>query len=170
MDPNQDSSYSNRGLCYLTLKKYNEAKLDLNKAILLNSKNVKALKRLAHVHLSLAEFSEAEIYARRCVEVEPEDIRHKQDLELIKTQKEILTDLNKAKFILDYVKSEDLSEKLLDTCKDTTNIKSIYLESLLQNCKPEKALDYMKKNLSDEEKRKEEFEYFLCLAYYYDGK
>jgi tetratricopeptide (TPR) repeat protein len=170
LDPNQDSSYSNRGLCYLSIGKYNEAKSDLNKAINLNSKNIKALKRLAHVHLLLAEFSEAEIFLKRCLDVEPEDIRHKDDLVLVKYLKEMYSDLNKAKFILDYKKSEFLSEKLLEKCKECTKLKSIYVESLLHNCKATQALDYMKKNLTDEEKRKEEFEYFLCLAYSYDGK
>lgn len=170
MDPNQDSSYSNRGLCYLSLKKYDLAKSDLNKAMNLNSKNVKALKRLAHVHLLLAEFSEAEIYLKRCVEIEADDKRHKDDLELVRNLKEVYNDLNKAKFVLDYKKSETLAGKLLEFSKESTKIKSIYLDSLLHNCKPLIALDFMKKNLSDEEKRKEEFEYFLCLSYYYDGK
>ena len=152
------------------MKKYDLAKSDLNKAINLNSKNIKALKRLAHIHLLFSEFSEAEIFLKRCVDVDSEDKRHKDDLELVRNLKEIYSELNKAKFILDYKKSEALSEKLLEYSKESAKIKSIYLDSLLQNCKPIIALDFMKKNLSDEEKRKEEFEYFLCLAYYYDGK
>ena len=65
LDPHQDSIYSNRGLCYLSLNKNDQAKSDLNKAILLNARNIKALKRLAYVHTKLGELLEAEIYLKK---------------------------------------------------------------------------------------------------------
>ena len=170
MDPNQDSSWANRGLCFLQVKKYSQAISDLSKAITLNSKNMKALKRLAFVHLTLGELAEAEMYLKRCLEVEPKEESHKADVKIVRDLITARDELNKSRFIYDYKTSEVLGEKLLQKCSEDSKIKLIYLESLLQNCKPEKALSFIKNKVTDEEMRKEEFHYLQCQAYYHDGK
>lgn len=170
MDLNQDSLYSNRGLCYISLKKLRQATSDLNKAISINPSNIKALKRLAHVKLSQGELLESEIYLKRCAELEPNDASHKEDVIKVRELITANDDLKRSKFTLDYVRSEDLAKKLVQYCTEATNIKSIYIESLLQNCKVHEALSFIKHKLTDEEKKMEEFEFLICQAYYYDGK
>jgi tetratricopeptide (TPR) repeat protein len=170
IDPHQDSLYSNRGLCYLQTKQNKQAINDLNKAISLNPRNIKALIRLAHIKTTMSELAEAEIYLKRCVEFEPDEEPHKDGVrkirELITTQDE----LKKAKFILDYKKCEQLAEKLINSLVDTTSNKLIYVESLLNNCKVSDAINFLRHKLNDQEKKMDEFEYLLSLAYYYDGK
>jgi len=170
MDPAQDSTYANRGLCYLNLHKYSQAKSDLTKAITINSRNIKALKRLAQCHLYLGELSESEMYLKRCVDVEPNEPSHKIDVKLVKDLIISNEELRKAKFIYDYNKSEKLAEKLVNKCTEATDIKLIYVECLIKNNKPSQALTYLKTKVSDEELRKEEFQYLLAQAYFYEGK
>ncbi len=170
MDAHQDSSYSNRGLCYMSIGKYSQAKSDLNKAVTLNSKNIKALKRLAQVHLALGELSEALLFLKRCVEVEPNEEVHRSDVNIVKDLIICHEELTKAKFIYDYKTCEVNGAELLRKCTEATSIKLIYFESLIQNCKPQEALTFYKEKLNHEESRKEEFQYLLCQAYYQDGK
>jgi tetratricopeptide (TPR) repeat protein len=170
LDPHQDSLYSNRGLCYLDTKKYKYAIADLSKAINLNPRNIKAYKRLAHIKTALGELAEAEIYVKRCAEVEPDEQAHRDDINKIRDLIHTHEELKKAKFRLDYKEAELLADKLLKTNVETSDIKMIYIESLLQNCKVEEALKYIKRKLTDDEKKMEDFEYLLSLAYYYDGK
>ena len=51
-----DVLYSNRALCYTAIKKFKKAIYDLEKAIDLNPKNIKAIKRLFNLHISLGHF------------------------------------------------------------------------------------------------------------------
>ena len=170
MDPSQDSSYSNRGLCYLSINKYSQAKADLTKAVTLNSKNLKALKRLAFCYLSLGELGEAEMFLKRCVEVEPEEASHRTDVKLARDLIAKTELLHKNKFVYDYKACESLAEEILQKCTEATNIKLIYLESLLQNCKAGEALAFIKSKSTDEEIKREDFQYLMCQAYYQDGK
>jgi hypothetical protein len=120
--------------------------------------------------MATGELAEAEIYLKRCTEIEPESESHKEELRSIRELIVDYEELNKAKFTKDYKKCETLSYKLLQKCTDNQSIKLIYIESSLNNCKIQQALDFLKNKLSDDEKRNEEFEYLLCNAYYYDGK
>lgn len=131
---------------------------------------MKALKRLAQVHLALGELSEAELYLKRCVDLEPEEKSHRVDLQIVRDLISSNEQMNKSKFIYDYKKCEPLAKKLLEYCSEASHIKLIYLESLLQNCKPEQALSFYKHKVNDDENKKEEFQYILSQTYYQDGK
>ncbi len=157
-------------MCYLQVKKYSQAKSDLTKAITINSKNIKALKRLAFVHLTLGELAEAEMYLKRCTEVEPKDDSHREDVKIVKDLITTRDELNKAKFLYDYKSGEVHAAKLLQKCSEDSKLKLIYLECLLQNCKPALALTFIKTKVYDDEIKKEEFQYLQCQAYYHDGK
>jgi tetratricopeptide (TPR) repeat protein len=154
----------------MTIGRYSQAISDLNKAVLLNSKNIKALKRLAQVHLVLGELSEAELYLKRCVEVELNEESHKVDVKIVRDLIISNEELNKAKFIYDYKKCEPLAQKLVSKCTEANHIKLIYLECLIQNCKPQEALTFFKEKINLEDSRKPEYQYLLCQAYYQDGK
>jgi tetratricopeptide (TPR) repeat protein len=169
MNPHQDSLYSNRGLVYLNLKNHRNAINDLNKALNLNPRNIKALKRLSHIKTQMGELAEAEIYLKRCLEFEPDNNANVEDLQAIRDLIKSYEELKKAKFTLDYKKSEVLAEKLLKHV-DTTELKLIYIDSLLQNCKVDVAIRFLKEKLNQQEKKMDDFEYLLSLAYYYDGK
>jgi tetratricopeptide (TPR) repeat protein len=170
MDPNQDTLFSNRGLCYLHLRKNKQAILDLAKAINLNPHNIKALKRLAHVKTNIGELAEAEIYLKRCYEIEPNIEKHKEDLDSIKELIIALDEMNKSKFVHDYKKCEAICEKLFNKKVETIQVKQNYLECLIKNDNIEKALKFIKSDLNDEEKKMEDFVYLASLANYYEGK
>lgn len=51
-----DVLFSNRALCFTAIKKFKKAIYDLEKAIDLNPKSIKAYKRLFNLHLSLGNF------------------------------------------------------------------------------------------------------------------
>ena len=82
IDPSQDTLYNNRGLCYMNLDNLEKAKDDLKQAIALNPKNIKALKRLGTVNLQQGELHEASVYLKRCCDIEPNDILHKEELKI----------------------------------------------------------------------------------------
>jgi tetratricopeptide (TPR) repeat protein len=170
MDPNQDSLFSNRGLCYLHIRKNKQAILDLAKAINLNPHNIKALKRLAHVKTNIGELAEAEIYLRRCFEYEPLVESHKNDLDCIRELIIALDEMNKSKFVHDYKKCEIMCDKLLKKNVETIQVKQNYLECLIKNDKIGIALSFIKSSLNDDEKKLEDFVYLSSLANYYEGK
>jgi tetratricopeptide (TPR) repeat protein len=170
MDPHQDSLYSNRGLCYMNVKNYEKAIYDLEKAIKLNPSNIKAYKRLAYIKTILGDLIEAEIYLKRCIDNEPGIEEHKNDHKKIRDLIVAYDELKKAKFALDFRKTEVLAEKLLNNQVDATSVKIAYVEALLQNCKIDAAIYFIKDKLNDSERKMVEFLYFLSLAYYYEGK
>ncbi len=151
-------------------KKYTHAISDLTKAITLNSKNIKALKRLAYVHLTLGELLEAEIYLKRCVDIEPKEISHQNDVQIVRQLVQNKDEMKKAKFLYDYKTAEKLAEFILKKCPEDTSVKLIYLESLVQNCKAQEALNFVKFKLNDLELKNEEFQFLHCQAYFHDGK
>jgi DnaJ homolog subfamily C member 7 len=59
---------------------------------------------------------------------------------------------------------------LIKDCTEFTQLKIIYVESLLNNCKINEAIDFLINKLTNDEKNNDEFEYLLALAFYYDGK
>ncbi|XP_030636820.1 mitochondrial import receptor subunit TOM34 [Chanos chanos] len=54
-DPSEVTTYTNRALCYLSMKMYKEALKDCTEALQLDSTNVKALYRRAQAHKQLKE-------------------------------------------------------------------------------------------------------------------
>ena len=131
---------------------------------------MKALKRLAYVHLTLGELLEAEIFLKRCVDLEPKESSHQTDVQVVKQLMSYKEEMKKAKFVFDYKTAELLAEKILQKCSEDTNVKYIYLESLIQNCKAQEALNFFKFKLNDTESKREDFQYLLCQANFHDGK
>jgi len=143
---------------------------DLNKAISINQRNIKALKRLAHILISQGSLNEAEIYLRRCAEYEPNEESHKADVILINSLIKEFEEMNRFKTQKNFKMVEQLAANLVQKLNMHTPTKIVYVESLLSNCKIHDASDFMKKGISDDEKRMEEFMYLKCLSTYYDGK
>ncbi len=154
----------------MNLGKYQNAINDLNKAISINPRNIKALKRLSHILISQGNLTEAEIYLRRCTEYEPQEQSHKCDLVLINNLIKDFDDMNKFKTQKNFKCAEPLAANLINKLILHSPSKIIYVECLLNNCKIKDANDYLKNKISDDEKRMEEFMYLKCLCNYYDGK
>lgn len=170
LEPNQDILFSNRGLCHLNLGKNSNAINDLNKAISINPRNIKALKRLSHILISQGNINEAEIYLRRCTEYEPIEESHKSDVILINSLIKEFEEMNRLKTQKNYKLLEPIAANLVKKLTMHSPTKIVYVESLLNNCKIKEASDFLKNGISDDEKRMEEFMYLKCLCHYYDGK
>lgn len=170
IDPSQDTLYNNRGLTYMNLLKMDLAKADLSKGIELNRNNIKALKRLSCVHTSLGELSEAEMYLKQCIDVEPNVMEHKEELKTFRDLIDTKEELFKAKVIKNWKRVLELSHILVEKCSNCLEIKSIYLEALIRNYQIEQSLAFYRSNITQEEKQKDNMQYLLSLAYFNDGK
>ena len=171
IDPSQDTLYNNRGLCFMNLDNLERAKDDLKQAISLNPKNVKALKRLGIVNLQQGELQEAYIYFKRCVDIEPNEILHKEELKLCEELIDKKKELDKLKFVEnDWNKCLEISSKLIEKCKKCFEIKLIYFQSLIQTFNIDKGLKYYRNNFNQNEQNNEELQFILINAYFIDGK
>ena len=171
IDPSQDTLYNNRGLCYMNLDNLEKAKDDLKQAIALNPKNIKALKRLGTVNLQQGELQEASVYLKRCCDIEPNEILHKEELKICEELIEKKKELDKLKFVEnDWNKCLELSSKLVEKCKKCFEIKLIYFQCLIQTFNIDKALNYYKNNFNKTEQNNEELQFILINAYFIDGK
>lgn len=128
MDKFQDVLYSNRALCYLQLKDYYRAELDLNKAISTNPYNIKALKRLANLNIQQGKLSEARVYLQSCINIEKDVKAHEQDVEFLNDLIRKFSELKKEYFLPNFEKTEALANELIRECTDFTYIKLIYIE------------------------------------------
>ena len=154
----------------MNLSKMEEAKADLLKAIELNPINVKALRRLSSVYINEGSLMDAEVYLKKCVNLEPNDNILKNDLkecvDLLQKQK----DIKDQKLLNNWEKCLDLSQTLVKKCKNSFELKEIYFESLIQTFNIEKAMNYFKNCFSHSEAQLDNVQYLLSLAYYTDGK
>jgi tetratricopeptide (TPR) repeat protein len=167
LNSNEETLYGNRSNCYKSTGKLKLAKYDLNKALQINPKNTKNLKRLANIHILTGSLGEAGILIQKCINFEPKDSTHILDLNKVQS---LLKNYEKLKEKQqDSNKSEELAQKLLIECTDWTEIKIIYIEALLNNVKLAEATHFLAHKLNQEESTSDEFQYLLCLAFYYDG-
>ena len=61
MNPSEPVLYANRGTCFKCLGKYKESVKDYKKAVQLNPRNTKNMKKLSSVYIILGNFGEAQI-------------------------------------------------------------------------------------------------------------
>jgi DnaJ family protein C protein 7 len=145
------------------------AKLDLNKALQINPKNTKNLKRLANIHILTGNLGEAEILFQKCINFEPKDSTHTADLTKAQNLLKNYEKLKEAFSKQDFKKTEELAEKMLTECTEWSEVKLMYVEALLNNVKLSEAINFLASKLNHEESTRDEFQYLLCLAFYYDG-
>jgi DnaJ family protein C protein 7 len=130
------------------------------------------MKRLVNIRISQGEFHEAQMLLEKCVCMEPKVHEHLVDLAgnnmLIKNIEEIHS--NNDSKAPDYSKLETACSNLLAKCKDFSSLKLIYIQTLLNNCKPQEAIAFLNSKLNEVEKTNEEFEYLTVLSLYYDGR
>lgn len=170
IDPSQDTLYNNRGLCYMNLNKFENAKNDLLKAIELNPQNIKALRRLSNVYITEGELMEAEMYLTRATKIDNNDQTIKHDLNEVQSFLEKKNNLSKFKLLNDWDKCYEITSLLITKCKNCLEIKLIAFESMINLFNIDSAFQFYKTYFTEIEKQNETIQFLLSLAYYTDGK
>lgn len=169
INPEQEVLFANRALCYKALNNFRNAILDLDRAISINPRSVKNLKRKAEVSIIVGNYAEAVSCYQKCTAFEPRESSHKSDLILANSYQnnfnEILTQFQNE----NYEKSEELSAKLLLPSPFNKDLKIIYLESMISNNKLKEASEYWSSKLGESERIEDEFLYLVCKIFYYEG-
>lgn len=142
---------------------------DLNKAIEINPKNVKYLKRLVALHVLYGNFGDCIMILQKCVNLEPNDSTHKTELKnmqkTISDYESIDEKIKKA----DYKEAEEKIEKILKESTEFLSLKITYVKCLLENVKLTEAITFILQKFTKDEKT-DECDYLLALAFYYDGQ
>jgi Flp pilus assembly protein TadD len=144
--------------------------MDLNKALNINPKNAKNLKRLANIHIITGNLGEAELLIQKCVNLEPKDHTHILELNKSKTLIKEWDILNENLTKENTVKVEEIAAKMLNDCTDYPALKAIYIKAMLDNVKLTEAITYLSSKLTNDEKSEDEFKYLTALALYYEGQ
>lgn len=165
---NQEVLYANRGLCQKALSRYKLALLDFDKALGINPRSIKNLKRKADILIILGRLPDALRVMEQCSHLERNDRSHVDDIIRVKNLIMMENDLEKTFNSEDYSKSEEISKKLVDNCPGGKVFKLKYIESLLYNNKLQDAISIIN-SLTSEEKLDDDFHYLTCLAMYYKG-
>ncbi|MCQ2816491.1 MAG: DnaJ domain-containing protein [archaeon] len=163
--------YSNRGTSYKMMKNYKLALSDLKKAVELTPKNTKYIKKLAELQIINGNFGDAEILYQKAINLEPNEYSHKTDLANAKKLTEDLAKIEEKEKASAWEEVETLTETMLNTCLHFGSLKEKYINVLFENVKLEKAIEYLTKNVYDDEKTQNpEFDFLLAKAYYYNGE
>ena len=103
--------------------------------------------------------------------IEPKESSHKNDLQNVKFMICKLEELEKNLQNKEYKGCENIGNDILLKSPDFTKIKIIIIQSMLNNVKIADAMAFINSKVSNEEKdNSDEFNYYLALACYYDGK
>ncbi|XP_059186241.1 mitochondrial import receptor subunit TOM34 [Centropristis striata] len=73
-NPNEITTYTNRALCYLSVKQYRDAVRDCDEALVIDGSNIKALYRRAQAHKELKEIKACEDDLNTLLKVEPKNM------------------------------------------------------------------------------------------------
>jgi len=142
---------------------------DLNKAIDINPKNIKYLKRLVGLHTLYGNFGDCIMILQKCVNLEPKESTHKTELKnmekLISDYETIDEKMKKGEF----KEAEEKIEKILKESTEFVSLKITYVKVLIENLKLNNAITFIVQKFTQDEKT-DEVDYLLALAFYYDGQ
>ena len=170
LDPSQDVLYSNRGLSYMNLNEPEKAKMDFSKAIELNPRNTKAMKRISYLLIQEGLLLEALIYLRKIRKIDREEQAILDEIDNCQKLIQYKRELDDNKITNDWNKCFELSSKLIGRCNKCFEIKLIYLESMVNSYQIEGALSFYKNNLDSNEKKLDNVQFLLTKAYFNEGK
>jgi hypothetical protein len=113
---------------------------------------------------------EAKLYQQKCVGLEPKEYSHQSELQttnfLIMKMEELMKNFNNKEFKT----AENMANDILVKCPDYIFIKKIIIESMINNNKIPEVMSFITTKVSKEEiNSTDDFNYFLALAFYYDG-
>jgi len=169
LNPEQEVLFANRALCYKSLNNFRNALLDLDRALSINPKSVKNLKRKAEVSIIIGNYVEASSCYQKCSAFEPRESSHKSDFILTNGYQSNFNDIMTNYQNENYEKSEELASRLLIPSPYNKELKIVYIESLINNNKLKEASEYWSSKLAESERVEDEFLYLVCKIFYYEG-
>jgi len=170
IDPSQDVLYSNRGLSYMNLNEPEKAKMDFSKAIELNPRNIKAMKRISYMLIQEGQLLEGLIYLKKIRKIDREEPAILNEIDTCQKLIQYKRELDDNKITNDWNKCFELSSKLIQKCNKCFEIKLIYLESMVNSYQIEEALSFYNNDLDSNEKKLDNVQFLLTKAYFNDGK
>ena len=170
IDPSQDVLYSNRGLSYMNLNEPEKAKMDFSKAIELNPRNIKAMKRISYMLIQEGQLLEGLIYLKKIRKIDREEPAILDEIDNCQNLIQYKRELDDNKITNDWNKCFELSSKLIQKCNKCFEIKLIYLESMINSYQIEDALSFYNNDLDSNEKKLDNVQFLLTKAYFNDGK
>jgi hypothetical protein len=105
----------------------------------------------------------------KCVNLEPKEKQHREDLSIINSLIRNSEELEKAYKEKDYNKAETLSSTVLERSSECSKFKQIYVESLVMNHKYHEVLTFVENKVGEEDDS-DVFNYYVALSKYYEGK
>ena len=170
LNPSEPVLYANRGTCMKLLGKYKESINDYNKAVQLNPKNTKNMKKLASVYTILGDFGHAQLLLEKCCNLESNDSSHTFELNKVKKMVEDFDKVNEKFNEKKWEDCEEKSKKLLESAPAYIELQKIYIQACLELCKFKDVINYINNTVSPSVKLREwEFNYLLAKAYYFNG-
>lgn len=142
---------------------------DVNKALEINPRNVKYIKRLMNIHMIYGNFGDCHILITKSIYLEPRETEHKKDLYNIEKTIKDYESIEELIIKKEFKKAEEIAEKLLKESTAFTALKLSYIKLLLENLKLNEAITFITSKISQDEKN-DEIDYLLALAFYYDGQ
>ena len=159
LDPSQDVLYSNRGLSYMNLNEPEKAKMDFSKAIELNPKNIKAMKRISYMLIQEGLLLEALIYLKKIRKIDRDEPAILSEIKQCEQLIQYKHDLDDNKITNNWANCFDLSSKLIKKCNKCFEIKILYLESMVNLYQIEEALTFYKNDFDAAEKKIDQVQY-----------
>ncbi|XP_056293624.1 mitochondrial import receptor subunit TOM34 [Pseudoliparis swirei] len=86
-NPTEITTYTNRALCFLSVKQYRDAVRDCDEALLMDSGNIKALYRRAQALLELKDIKGCEENLNTLLQVEPKNVAAMKMMEEVQNKK-----------------------------------------------------------------------------------
>ena len=170
LDPSQDVLYSNRGLSYMNLNEPEKAKMDFSKAIELNPKNIKAMKRISYMLIQEGLLLEALIYLKKIRKIDRDEPAILSEIEQCEQLIQYKRELDDNKITNNWANCFDLSSKLIKKCNKCFEIKILYLESMVNLYQIEEALTFYKNDFDAAEKKIDQVQFLITKAYFNEGK
>jgi len=114
-------------------------------------------------------FGDCYIILNKCINIEPREPEHKTDLSNIEKKIKEFESIDELINKKEFIKAEEIAEKLLKDCSEFKSLKITYIKILLENLKLNEAIIFITSKISQDEKN-DEIDYYLALAFYYDGQ
>ena len=168
--PNEPSLFGNRGTCLKLLKKYKESLNDYKKAVSLAPTNTNYMKKLSSVYIIFGNFGDSKILLEKCVNLDRNDSNNQSELNRVNKLISDFDKITEKKNDGNWFEVEELSKKMLEETNAFVALKKIYIESLIENCKLKECIDFIKNEVTKEEKENDpDFNFQLAKSYYYKG-
>ena len=167
---NEPSLFGNRGTCLKLLKKYKESLSDYKKAVDLAPTNTNYMKKLSSVYIIFGNFGDSKILLEKCVNLDRNDSNNQNELNRVNKLIADYDKISEKKNDGNWFEVEELSKKMLEETNAFVALKKIYIESLIENCKLKECIDFIKNEVTKEEKENDpDFNFQLSKSYYYKG-